>query len=147
IVGGEGGAGVVLVKQDGEWSDPAFYNFGGVSLGAQAGGEAGAMAFILMSDDAVNAFKSGNKITLDADAGFTIVNWSADAEASWGKADVVTWSDTEGLFGGASVGVTDINWDDDSNKSLYGANADMAAVINGEADTDDADELKAALPG
>ncbi len=55
------------------------------------------MAFILMSDDAVNAFKSGNKITLDADAGFTIVNWSADAEASWGKADVVTWSDTEGL--------------------------------------------------
>lgn len=147
IIGGEGGAGVVLVKQDGEWSDPAFYNFGGVSLGAQAGGEAGAMAFLLMSDDAVNAFKSGNKITLDADAGFTIVNWSGDAEASWGKADVVTWSDTEGLFGGASVGVTDINWDDDSNMAVYGAGTDMTAILEGEAETDEADELKAALPG
>lgn len=146
IVGGEGGAGLVLAKQDGEWSDPAFYNFGGVSLGVQAGGEAGAMAFILMTDDAVNAFKSGNKVTLDADAGFTIVNWSGDAEASWGKADVVTWSDTEGLFGGASVGVTDINWDDDSNKALYGAGTDMSAILSGEAETTDADALKAALP-
>lgn len=147
VIGGEGGAGVVLVKQDGEWSDPAFYNFGGVSLGAQAGGEAGAMAFVLMSDDAVNAFKSGNKITLDADAGFTIVNWSGDAEASWGKADVVTWSDTEGLFGGASVGVTDINWDDDSNEALYGAGTDLTAILDGKAETDNAEALKEALPG
>lgn len=146
IVGGEGGAGVVLVKQDGEWSNPAFYNFGGVSLGAQAGGEAGAMAFILMTDDAVNAFKSGNKVTLDADAGFTLVNWSGDAEASWGKADVVTWSDTEGLFGGASVGVTDINWDDDSNEVVYGAGTDMSAILAGKAETDDAEKLKTALP-
>lgn len=146
VVGGEGGAGLVLVKQDGEWSNPAFYNFGGVSLGAQAGGEAGAMAFILMTDDAVNAFKSGNKITLDADAGFTVVNWSGDAEASWGKADVVTWSDTEGLFGGASVGVTDINWDDDGNKALYGEGADLSTVLQGKAETHEADKLKEALP-
>jgi lipid-binding SYLF domain-containing protein len=145
IVGGEGGAGVVLVKQDGEWTDPAFYNFGGVSLGAQAGGEAGSMAFLLMTDDAVNAFKSGNKVTLDANAGFTLVNWSADAEASWGKADVVTWSDTEGLFGGASLGVTDINWDDDSNEVVYGAGTDMSAIIAGTAKTGDAEKLKDAL--
>ncbi|WP_421860097.1 lipid-binding SYLF domain-containing protein [Parvibaculum sp.] len=145
IVGGEGGAGVVLVKQNAEWTDPAFYNFGGVSLGAQAGGEAGSMAFLLMTDDAVNAFKSGNKVTLDADAGFTLVNWSADAEASWGKADVVTWSDTEGLFGGASLGVTDINWDDDSNEVVYGAGTDMSAVLAGKVENDNAEKLKNAL--
>lgn len=146
IVGGEGGAGTVLVKQADGWSNPAFYNFGSVSLGAQAGGEGGAMVFVLMTDDAVSAFKSGNKITLDADAGFTIVNYTKNAEASWGKADVVTWSDTKGLFAGASVSVTDINWDDDSNEAYYGEGADMSDVLSGKVENTDAAPLKAALP-
>tara|TARA_R110002110_G_scaffold5945_1_gene30018 strand:- start:1466 stop:2293 length:828 start_codon:yes stop_codon:yes gene_type:complete len=148
IVGGEGGAGTVLVKQADGWSNPAFYNFGSVSLGAQAGGEGGAVAFLLMTDEAVNAFKDedGNTVALGADAGFTVVNYSKNAEASWGKADVISWSDTTGLFAGASVNVSDINWDDDSNEAYYGEDASMSGVLSGKVENADAAALKEALP-
>jgi SH3 domain-containing YSC84-like protein 1 len=147
VVGGQGGAGVLLVRKDGEWTDPAFYNFGGITVGAQAGASGGTVAFLLMTDEAVNAFKTGNKLALNAEAGFTVVNYSKAAAGTLGDADVIGWSDTKGLFAGASVGVTNINWDDDSNRSYYGPEADLSDIIAGKAQNDDADELKAALPG
>ena len=147
VVGGQGGAGVLLVRKDGEWPDPAFYNFGGITVGAQAGASGGTVAFLLMSDEAVNAFKTGNKLALNAEAGFTVVNYSKAAAGTLGEADVIGWSDTKGLFAGASVGVSNIDWDDDSNRSYYGPEADLSDIIAGKAQNDDADELKSALPG
>lgn len=38
-VDGEGGVGLLLLKHNNRWSDPAFYDLGGVSVGAQIGGE------------------------------------------------------------------------------------------------------------
>ena len=100
IVGGRGGAGVMLAKHNGRWTDPAFFNFGGVSIGAQAGGSGGSVAFILMSQDAVDAFKNGNQFSLNSGAGLSIVNYSANAQASAGKGDIVFWSNTEGRLCG-----------------------------------------------
>ncbi len=117
IVGGRGGAGVVLAKNNGKWSDPAFYDFGAISIGAQAGGSGGEVAFLLMTDNAVDAFKSGNKIALNAEAGLSIVDYSASAQASWGKGDIIMWSDTAGLYGGGSVSVSDLNWADNNNQA------------------------------
>jgi len=48
-----------------------------VSAGAEAGFEAGQIAMVLTSDRGVRAFESGNNFTLNADAGFTIIDWSA----------------------------------------------------------------------
>ena len=46
-IGASGGAGVLLVKRaDGSWSDPAFYNIGGISAGAQVGAEGGAISMV-----------------------------------------------------------------------------------------------------
>jgi len=147
IVGGRGGAGVVLAKNDGKWSDPAFYDLGGISVGPQAGGSGGKVAYLLMTDHAVNAFKSGNKVSLNAGAGLTVVDFSHNSQASWGKGDIVMWTDNSGLYAGANVSATDINWADNNNQSYYGRKVQPDKVLAGDVNTPDATALKDALTG
>ncbi|MGN6550173.1 MAG: lipid-binding SYLF domain-containing protein [Pararhizobium sp.] len=145
IVGGRGGAGVMLAKHNGTWSSPAFYDFGAVSIGAQAGGSAGSVAFILMSQDAVKAFKSGNQFSLNSEAGLSIIDYSTDTQASAGKGDIVFWSDTAGAYAGATVSVSDLDWDDGNNRGFYGKKVTPKQVISGKVTTDKAAKLKQAL--
>jgi lipid-binding SYLF domain-containing protein len=147
VVGARGGEGVVLAHVNGKWTNPVFYDFGAISFGAQAGGSGGQVAFLLMSKGAVDQFKSGNKVTLNADSGFTIVNYSANAEASWGKGDIIFWSDTAGAYAGATVSISDINFADNNNKTFYGRKVDPSAVLNGKEETPNAASLTNALPG
>ncbi len=147
IVGGRGGAGVVLAKNNGKWSDPAFYDFGGISVGPQAGASGGKVAYLLMTDHAVNAFKSGNKISLNAGAGLTVVDFSHNGQASWGKGDIIMWTDNSGLYAGANVSATDLNWADNNNQSYYGRKVQPDQVLAGNVNTPDATALKNALTG
>ncbi len=55
---------------------------------------------LLMTDRALNSFKGNNTFSLNADAGLTIINYSARGQASVGKGDVIFWADTEGAFAG-----------------------------------------------
>ena len=103
-VGGQGGAGVLLVHENGKWSGPGFYNLGGASIGIQAGVSGGRIAMILMDDKALRAFSHENKFSLNADAGLTVVNYSARGHGSAGRGDIVAWSDTKGLFGNVACG-------------------------------------------
>jgi SH3 domain-containing YSC84-like protein 1 len=147
VVGGRGGAGVVLANNDGKWSDPAFYDLGGISVGPQAGGSGGKVAFLLMTNNALDAFKGGDKISLNAGAGLTIVNFSHNSQASWGKGDIIMWSDNSGAYAGADISVTDLNWADDNNQSYYGRKVQPDQILAGDVDTPDAAKLKSALAG
>lgn len=146
-IGGEGGAGVMLSHENGRWTGPAFYDVGGLTVGLEAGVSAGPVAFILMSDQAVANFKQRNSFSLSADAGFTVLNYSANAGTSWGKGDVITWSDTEGVFAGAGVGVSDVRWNADRNAQYYGTDVMPQSVLAGKMRTGDAERLKRALSG
>ena len=133
IAGASGGQGVLISQNDNGWSAPAFYNIGGISFGATAGIEGGSIAFMLLSDNALQGFESENNFSLNADAGLTIVDWSERAQASAGKGpDVVVWSDTEGLYGNLSVSVTDIYWDEEANAAYYGGTVKPDAIITGK---------------
>lgn len=150
VVGGQGGEGVALLRTNGattgEWSAPVFYDFGGASLGANIGVKAGSIAMLLMSEAAADMFRNeDNNWSLDANAGLTIVDYSAATEASAGKGDVIVWSDTEGAFAGADVGISDINRDQEDNTEFYGENVDVRQILSGEASSYRADELRAAL--
>lgn len=147
IVGGRGGEGVVLAHQNGHWTNPAFYDFGGISVGAEAGASGGPIAFLLMTKGAVDQFKSGNKISLNAGAGLSIVTYSANNQASWGKGDIILWSNTKGAYAGATVSVTDINWADGNSKAYYGRKVDPSNVLAGKVNTPNAERLKQVLPG
>jgi lipid-binding SYLF domain-containing protein len=150
LVGGAGGQGVLLVKHDSRWIGPVFYNFGSLSLGAQAGGSAGQIAMILLSDKAVNGFKGDNSFSLNADAGLSLINWSARSQASMGTTDVIFWSDAEGAYAGAALGVADINADESANRAFYNAGkANPERILTGDvkpADPATARKLRQALP-
>jgi lipid-binding SYLF domain-containing protein len=135
-VGGAGGEGVLVANNNGNWSAPAFYNIGTINLGLEAGAEGGSIAFLVMSDKALEGFREQNNFSLNADAGLTIVDWSKRAQASLGKgADVIAWSDTEGLYGDLAVSVTDILWDGEANRAYYQKTVDAAEIINGNVQT------------
>jgi lipid-binding SYLF domain-containing protein len=146
-VGGRGGVGVLLVKQDGKWSDPAFYNFGGVSAGVEAGVEGGSFVLVLNDQKAVDSFRRNNNWSLNAGAGLTIVEWSKKARASAGRGDVTIWSDVKGLFGGAQIAVTDIKYDADQTAAYYGKAGKLAVndVLGNKVTDAHADRLKQAL--
>jgi SH3 domain-containing YSC84-like protein 1 len=150
VVGARGGEGVVLLRNGDDWSNPAFYNFGGLSIGAQVGGAGGSFAMLLMNDRAVDAFRTKNSFSLDASAGLTIVDYSAGSQAATGKGDVIVWSDTEGLFAGASLGISGIVRDEAENRAYYdayyGQKVSVEQVLSGALENPDAQKLRDALP-
>jgi SH3 domain-containing YSC84-like protein 1 len=123
FIGGQGGQGVLLLrKRSGDWSQPAFYSLGGASIGLQAGGEAGPVAMVLMTDGAVQKFKDNTSTwQLGARTGLTVANYSgAQTIASANpKADIVMWSGAKGLYGGISAGATYITPDSSRDDAYY----------------------------
>lgn len=144
-IGARGGAGVLLVRNGDTWSNPAFYNFGGVSIGAQAGAEAGAIAFVLNDEKAMNSFMQNNKFSLNADAGLTLVDWSKKGAGAAGWGNITAWSDTKGLFGGAALGVDDVDYDEDETSGYYGRQVAARDVLSGKVTNPQAASLRQAL--
>lgn len=148
VIGVNGGPGVLLVKEEGKWSEPAFYTFGGLSAGAQAGLEAGSIALVLNNDKAVSNFMQNNKFSLGANAGLTVVNWSKQAERDAGRGDVVVWAEAKGVFGGVAVAINDIRFDRKETAGYYQQNqVSVKDVIDGKVTNPHSSALKQALAG
>ncbi|KFI05845.1 lipid-binding SYLF domain-containing protein [Massilia sp. BSC265] len=144
-VGARGGAGVLLVRRADGWGTPAFYNMAGVTLGAQLGAEGGGMAFILNDQKALNGFMQDNKFSLNTEAGLTVVDWSKRGEGSLGWGDITAWSDTEGLFGGANIAITDVRFDAAETAAYYRKPVTPRDVVAGRVSNPRAVELRTAL--
>lgn len=147
IVGGQGGAGVVLIRRHGAWSDPAFYDMGGGSIGLQAGGSGGAVAMLLMTRKAVHQFEdTDHKWSLNGGAGLTVAQYSGKEEvATGGDRDVILWSDARGLYGGLTAGVTHISPDRHLDRAYYPGHAGSRQILMGQAANHQADVLREAL--
>ena len=144
-IGARGGAGVLLVRQGDTWSNPAFYNYGGVSIGPQAGAEGGAIAFVLNDQKALNSFSQNNKFSLNADAGLTLVDWSKKGAGAAGWGNITAWADTEGLFGGAALSLADVDYDEDETAGYYGRPVAARDVLAGKISNPQAASLRQAL--
>ncbi len=106
ILGGEYGTGVLLARRDdGTWSDPAFYTLGAGSLGLQAGIQDSEVLFTIMTDKALAALL-GSAVKFGTDVGIAFIaiggGWEASTTANLG-ADVYAFSHAVGLFGGGSL--------------------------------------------
>lgn len=142
-IGGEGGAGLLLLHDsEGRWTDPVFYNTGGVSLGLQVGAQGGMLAFILNNQKAVDAFLKKTSVSLNAKAGLTVVNWSRMAQGSAGAGDVVAWSDTKGLFGdAATVELNGVRYSQNLNNAYYRRTLSASDIIAGKTSNPQANVL------
>ncbi|HEX4332307.1 MAG TPA: lipid-binding SYLF domain-containing protein [Usitatibacter sp.] len=146
VIGGGGGQGILMVKGAKGWTGPALYKVGSVNIGAQAGGEGGAIVMILGTDRAVQALEKRNSFSLDANAGLSIVNWSKAVETRTNAPDIVMWTNLKGLYAGAAVGVTDAKFDARETSRLYGKTVSAEDVLEGSVHTALADDLVSALP-
>lgn len=142
-VGAAGGAGILLVRRDDDgWSDPVFYNTGGLSVGLQAGAQGGALVLVLTNQKAVDVFLKRTNVSLNAKAGLTVLNWSKLAQGSAGTGDVVAWADTKGLFGDlATVEVNGIRFNQKLNNAYYNRTLSASDVIGGKTSNPQAEPL------
>ncbi|HWU03230.1 MAG TPA: lipid-binding SYLF domain-containing protein [Novosphingobium sp.] len=131
IIGGKGGAGVVTVRHGQDWTSPAFYNFGGLSVGPQIGATGGSIIFLLMNHKAVDAFRSGSKFALTANAGLSVVTYSTAGQANMGRADVIVLSNTSGAYAGATIEASNVGMDGDRTREYYGRMVNQNALFDG----------------
>ncbi len=152
IVGGEGGVGTVLVRRDdGSWSYPAFYNMVGGSVGLQVGVESSEVLFLVMTQAGINALIN-NQFKLGADVSMALGPIGAGLGAGKSSADFATdiyvYSKASGLYGGGALKGAIITARPDLNQAFYGSPASSDQILSSPHYVhSDAEGLRAALSG
>jgi lipid-binding SYLF domain-containing protein len=149
ILGGEGG-GCVMVSRAaaGSWSDPAFYGLGSGSFGLQAGVQNAQVLMLIMTNGGLNALLN-SQFKIGADAGLTVATLGAGVNGSMSTAldaDILTFSKTQGLYGGVSLQGSILSNDSGAEQSYYGNASDARAiVVNMQGNNPGANPLRAML--
>lgn len=131
IVGGEGGNGVLLSKDDsGRWSAPAFYSLGAGSLGAQIGYQEATVLLFFMTDSAlVSAINQGVTLGTDTAVAAGTMGDSGQASGKSAAKDIVQLVDVGGLFAGVSLDGTVVGSRQEFNRAYYGPEATTYAIV------------------
>ncbi len=146
IVGGSGGSGVVLSRDQktGVWSYPAFYTMGSVSIGLQIGADASEIILMVMTEKGLNAMLS-TEFKLGADVAVAAGPIGASAKAQ--TADVLAFGRSKGAFGGVSIEGAVIAPRDKWNSAYYGQPVGPVEVlIKRLVKNPQADPLRKAMP-
>lgn len=136
IIGAEHGLGVLLVRdrQTGAWSDPAFYDVYGGSLGLQLGGQSSDVIFTIMNPDAIDKLLS-SRFKLGADASMSVGRIGAGVGAGttiqFGE-DVYVFSRNQGLYGGLALDGSVVIPRDEWNASYYGRPISPTDIISAQ---------------
>src|SRR5271169_569461 len=130
------GRGVLVCRSgktmDGSWGAPVMYTLDTSSLGAQLGSTSTDYVLLVMSENGADKVLSG-KVKLGADA--TAAAGPSGAQAAGfndSKIDILTYSQTKGLFAGASLGSADMGADNKDDQQLYGKTVDAVEIIRGD---------------
>jgi lipid-binding SYLF domain-containing protein len=133
ISGRSYGRGVMVCRTgpnlDGKWGAVIMYTLDTFSLGAQLGSSSTDYLLLVMSQRGADKVLSG-KLKLGAGASAAAGPSGADASAfNDPNVDILSYSQSKGLFAGASLGGASMEADDDINKELYGKEIDAAQMV------------------
>lgn len=127
IFAGSGGVGVLLTRDaKGNWSQPAFYRLGGVSVGLQIGGEKSEILLFVQSQKGVDSFLSSS-FKLGADASVAAGPVGQGAQAA--TADILSFARSKGAFVGASVSGLVVKPADDLNQGFFGKEVSPVDIL------------------
>jgi len=120
IIGGSGGTGVLLVRDEktGNFSAPAFYSMGGMSLGFLAGGAAAETMLVVNTQKALDSLLS-TKMKLGGDASIVAGPKGAGATSTFVE-DFVSYSKSKGAYANASLNGQVLAVRDSLNAAYYG---------------------------
>jgi lipid-binding SYLF domain-containing protein len=131
IVGGEYGRGVISCRNGGAWSAPAFMRIEKGSFGLQIGGEAVDLVLLVMNDRGVNHLLA-DKVALGGEASLAGGPVGRDVRAMTDgqmKAEILSYSRSQGLFAGLDLSGGVITPDRDDNQELYGTGVSTRDIL------------------
>lgn len=129
---GRAGKGIVVARTRGGWSGPNFIASGGVGFGPQIGGSVTELVLILNTREAVEAFARGG--TVELTGSLSAVAGPVGRTAEVGAvplAPVYSYSRSQGLFVGASIGGTAYVTRPDANERYYGRPVTPREILYG----------------
>lgn len=132
IVGGRGGNAVMLVRNaQNQWSPPAFYTLGGLSIGLQIGGNSSEIVIAVMTERGLNAVLD-RQVTLGGDAGIAVGELGKGVNAATAiglKSDMYAFARSEGLYVGASLEGSVISPRHTWNRQMYNGNVTPKDIL------------------
>ncbi len=149
VFGGEGGGCVMAARTaDGSWSYPALYNLGSGSFGLQIGVQNSEVIMLIMTNDGLNALLN-SQFKFGGDAGVSVATFGTGVNGSMStglNADIISFSKSQGLYGGVSLGGSVLSNDSGSNQSYYGTQLDARQiVVDGQGQNPGANPLRTLL--
>jgi lipid-binding SYLF domain-containing protein len=135
VVGGSYGRGLITCRKgqyfSGSWSAPAMFALEAGSFGFQIGGQATDFVLLVMNDSGARSVMS-SKVKLGADAAIAAGPKGRDAAAATDivmKAEILSYSRSQGLFAGVSLEGSTLRSDDGANKALYGKELSAKQIV------------------
>jgi SH3 domain-containing YSC84-like protein 1 len=135
IVGGSYGRGLIVCRKGkffgGPWSAPAMFALEGGSFGFQIGAQATDFVLLIMNESGARSIMS-SKVKLGGDASVAAgpVGRNASAETDIVmKAQILSYSRTQGVFAGVSLEGSTVRSDDGANKALYGKDISAKDIV------------------
>lgn len=132
VIGGEYGNGLMSCRSDGgPWSAPLFMQVGKGSWGLQIGAESIDLVLLVMNRTGMEKMLR-NKTSLGAEASIAGGPVGRDARAATDaqmKAEILSYSRTQGLFAGINLSGGVVKPDVDDNADLYGKSISPQDVV------------------
>jgi lipid-binding SYLF domain-containing protein len=132
MVGGEYGKGLMSCRHNNAWGAPVFMEVGKGSWGLQLGAQTIDLVLLVMNETGAQKLLK-NKVSLGVEASIAGGPVGRDARAATDaqmKAEILSYSRTQGLFAGINLSGGVVRPDADGNVDLYGADAVPAKVVS-----------------
>jgi len=133
VFGGEYGKGLMSCRHNGEWGAPIFMQLEKGSWGLQIGAQSIDLVLLVMNASGMEKMLR-NRVSLGAEASVAAGPVGRDARAATDvqmKAEILSYSRTQGLFAGINISGGIVKADVEDNADLYGAITSARAVVMG----------------